>query len=69
MQIKPDYSVPELAKATGRSRRAMDRLLKKNGVRFLWVGSDRRVTLTEIRRALSDWWDSVILARQLRDEL
>jgi hypothetical protein len=66
LDVRPFYTVTELARAGKVSRFLMRRLLRSNGITFLRAGRSQYVMLTEIREKIPSLWESLRLAEELR---
>ncbi len=66
--LKTIYRVSELAALAGVSRRAMLSLLAGHGITPLRQGrgKPKYVTISELRSAMPELWESMLLARALR---
>ena len=64
VELKPLYSIAELAKLFRLHRNQVVRLLESADVQFTMVGNRRHVALEEIQAKLPAVWNSVFLARK-----
>jgi hypothetical protein len=66
--LRPLYSVSELARATGVSRKYLRRVLDERGVQLFVMGGRPWVPLSEIVAKLKPLWDSVQASGGVQDE-
>lgn len=62
IEVKPLYSIAELADLFQIHRNSIVRLLESEGIEFVWVGRKRYVPLASIRDRLPQVWESVFAA-------
>lgn len=60
------YTVQELSRLVGITRKRMRRLLDDHGCRYTMSGAYRYVSLVALRDCLPDVWDSVLLMLAMR---
>jgi hypothetical protein len=62
------YSVDALAAASGVGRKTMTRMLRAQGLQFVYSGRSFMIPLCEIQRCFPALWDSMLAVEQLRAE-
>jgi hypothetical protein len=66
MAMKAVYSVGELAKLTGLSRKRILKLLQERGVNLSKDTRPMYVFLSELQRALPELWESLVICEGAR---
>lgn len=67
--LRAVYTVSELARATGRDRRFVKRLLERTGVGVFKAGKVWAVTLSELELKARPIWEAIKAAEMLRHVL
>ena len=64
--LKVLYTIPELAKITGTTRRRMECMLNRNGCKYVTSGRYRYVTLATLRDCMPEVWEGLLLYLAMR---
>jgi AraC-like DNA-binding protein len=68
LPLRALYTISELARATGMSRRYLRRALEERGVTLFVVAGRPWVPLSEIKAKLGTLWDSTMASGSVEDE-
>jgi AraC-like DNA-binding protein len=68
LPLKPLYTVGDLARASGMSRRRLQRILAQAGVTFLRSGTIYLVSLSELELKAAPFWEGIKAAYAIEGE-